>query len=153
MAIKAHFTAEHCRCITWAIIDNGRSYFDNVKTTLDFKTGMSIVFPQSFLVVIIRNVRYGILAARANYPDEWPSKKRTITQDQGQQISCSTPGTGSPGIRGNDRQTQCPPGSGYDQYRGRGYQGSGAQGGGYGGGYYQPNNYQPRNWHANWHDE
>ena len=26
-----HFTAEHCRRITWAIIDDGRSYFDNVK--------------------------------------------------------------------------------------------------------------------------
>jgi hypothetical protein len=45
MAIKAHFTAEHCRRITWAIIDDGRSYFDNVKTTLDFANGASVVFP------------------------------------------------------------------------------------------------------------
>ena len=61
MAIKAHFTAEHCRRITWAIIDDGRSYFDNEKTTLDFTTGTAIAFPQSFLVNIIRNVRNGIL--------------------------------------------------------------------------------------------
>ena len=53
MVIKSHFTTEHCRHITWAIIDDGRSYFDNVKTTLDFSTGASIAFPQSFLVDII----------------------------------------------------------------------------------------------------
>ncbi len=73
MAIKAHFTAEHCRRITWAIIDDGRSYFDNVKTTLDFGNGASVLFPQSFLVDIIRNVRYGILVDRGNFPQEWLS--------------------------------------------------------------------------------
>jgi hypothetical protein len=161
MAIKSHFTAEHCRRITWAIIDDGRSHFDNVKTTLDFSTGASIGFPQSFLVDIIRIVRYGILVERANFPEEWMSKKRTITQEQGQTNS-RTQGSGNPGS-GNDRQTQCPPGRGYRQYRctqyggqqygGQGYQGMGAPGGGYGGGYYPPNTYQPRNWHANWHDE
>ena len=56
MAIKAHFTTEHCHRITWAIIDDGQSYFDNVKTTLNFNTGATIAFPQSFLVDIIRNV-------------------------------------------------------------------------------------------------
>ena len=61
MAIKLHFTAEHCRRITWAVIDDGGSYFDNVKRTPDFSTGATIAFPQSFLVDIIRNVRYGIL--------------------------------------------------------------------------------------------
>ncbi len=79
MAIKLHFTAEHCRRITWAIIHDGRSYFDNVKTTLNFSTGASITFPQSFLVDIIRNVGYGILVERANFPEEWMSKKRSLT--------------------------------------------------------------------------
>ncbi len=55
MAIKSHFTAEHCRRITWVIIDDCQSYFDNVKTTLDFSTGASIAFPQLFLVDIIQN--------------------------------------------------------------------------------------------------
>ena len=68
MAIKSHFTAEHCRRITWAIIDDGRSHFDNVKTTLDFSTGASIAFPQSFRVDIIQNVRYRILVEQANFP-------------------------------------------------------------------------------------
>ncbi len=89
------------------------------------------------------------------------SKKKTITQEQGQQNS-RTQGSGNPGS-GNDRQTQRPPGRGYKQYRGtqyggqqyggQGYQGMGALGGGYGGGYYPPNTYQPRDWRANWHDE
>jgi hypothetical protein len=161
MAIKSHFTAEHCRCITWAIIDDGRLYLDNVKTTLDFSAGASIAFPQSFLVDIIRNMGYGILVERANFPEEWMSKKRTITQEQGQPNS-RTQGSGNPGS-GNDRQTQRPPGRGYEQYRGtqyggqqyggQGYQGMGAPGGGYGGGYYPPNTYQPRDWRANWHDK
>ena len=122
MAIKSHFTMEHCRHITWAIIDDGRSYFDNVKTTLDFSTGASIAFPQLFLVDVIRNVRYGILVERANFPEEWMSKKRTITQEQGQQNS-RTQGSGNPGS-GNDRQTQRHPGRGYEQYRGTQYGGS-----------------------------
>ncbi len=35
MAQKQSFTAEHCRRITWAILDDGRAHFDDVKTTLD----------------------------------------------------------------------------------------------------------------------
>jgi hypothetical protein len=56
MALKNHFTPEHCRRITWAILDDGRSYFDNVKTTLDFPDGTSVNFPQLFLVDIFKNV-------------------------------------------------------------------------------------------------
>ena len=163
MAIKSHFTAEHCRRITWAIIDDGRSYFDNVKTTLDFNTGTTIEFPQSFIVDIVRNVRYGIPVDRANFPEEWLSKKRALSQDQGQQGS-RTQVVGSPGPRGGERPQQRTPGRGYEQqggrtyggqqYGGQGqYQGSGGQGGGYAGGYYQPAGYQPRAWNANWHDE
>jgi hypothetical protein len=162
MAIKVHFTAEHCRRITWAIIDDSRLYFDNVKTTLDFNTGATIAFPQSFLVDIIRNVQHGILVERANFPEEWMSKKRTPTQEQ-RQPNARTQGSGPPGS-GTDRPSQHPTGRGYEHYRGtqhegqqyggQGYQGMGAPGGGYtGGGYYPPNSYQPRNWSTNWHDE
>ena len=121
MAIKSHFTAEHCHRITWAIIDDGRSYFDNVKTTLDFSTGTSIAFPQPFLVDIIRNVRYGILVERANFHEEWMGKKRTIPQEQGQ-MNSRTQGSGNPG-GGNERQTQRHPGRGNEQYRGTQYGG------------------------------
>jgi hypothetical protein len=53
MALKSHFTAEHCRRITWAILDDGRAYFDDVKTTLDFNGTSAIVFPQSYLMDIL----------------------------------------------------------------------------------------------------
>jgi hypothetical protein len=33
MAQKQSFTAEHCRRITWAILDDGRAHFDDVKTS------------------------------------------------------------------------------------------------------------------------
>jgi hypothetical protein len=46
MAQKNAFPAEHCRRITWAIINDGRAHFDNVKTTLDFKGPNEPVFSQ-----------------------------------------------------------------------------------------------------------
>jgi hypothetical protein len=111
MAIKSHVTAEQCRRITWVIIDDGRSYFDNVKTTLDFSLGSGVVFPQSYLVDIIKNVRYGIPVERANFPNEWLSQKKTLPQDQGQS-SARTQGTGTQGTRGSELQTQRLPGVG-----------------------------------------
>jgi hypothetical protein len=44
-ALKSNFMAEHCRRITWAILDDGRAYFDNVKTTLDFQGPDPPMFP------------------------------------------------------------------------------------------------------------
>ena len=82
MALKNHFTPEHCCRITWAILDDGRSYFDNVKTTLDFTNGTSINFPQSFLVNILKNVRYGTMVERANFPEEWVSRKKPSGQGE-----------------------------------------------------------------------
>ncbi len=42
-ALKAKFTPENCRCIRWAILDNGRAYFDDVKTTLYFQGPEKVV--------------------------------------------------------------------------------------------------------------
>jgi hypothetical protein len=52
IALKANFSAEHCHRITWAMIDD-RSYFDGVKTILDFDGPDSVVFQQSYVPVII----------------------------------------------------------------------------------------------------
>ena len=57
MAQKSSFTPEHCRRITWAILDDGRAHFDDVKTTLDFQGPEEPAFPQSYLINILRNVR------------------------------------------------------------------------------------------------
>jgi hypothetical protein len=43
-ALKASFMAENCRRITWAILDDGHAFFDDVKTTIDFM-GQDIMFP------------------------------------------------------------------------------------------------------------
>ena len=47
MAQKSSFTAEHCRRITWAILDDGRTHFDDVKTTLNFHGPEEPAFPQT----------------------------------------------------------------------------------------------------------
>ena len=81
MAQKTSFMAEHCRRITWAILDDGWANFDNVKTTLDFRGPDKPVFPQTFFIDILRNVCYAILVERAIFPEEWKQKARTATDD------------------------------------------------------------------------
>ncbi len=107
MAQKTSFMAEHCRRITWAILDDGRTHFEDVKTTLDFRGPDEPVFPQSFLTDILRNVHYAIPVKRANFPEEWKRKARTATDDQGE---CTSGGGSSP-LRG----TNCPTSQGTGQ--------------------------------------
>jgi hypothetical protein len=68
MVQKNSFTAEHCRRITWAILDDGPAHFDDIKTTLDFKGPDKPVFPQSFLIDILRNVpsQFNVLTSLMN---------------------------------------------------------------------------------------
>ena len=82
MAQKQSFTAEHCRRITWAILDDGRAHFDNVKTTLDFQGPDEPTWPQSFLIDILRNIRYVIPVECANFPEDWKRKPRGTVPDQ-----------------------------------------------------------------------
>jgi hypothetical protein len=100
MAQKSAFTAEHCRRITWAIIDDGRAHFDNVKTTLDFRGPNEPAWPQSFLVDILRNVRYAIPVERANFPEEWKRKARISADDN---KGGGGPGAGSTPASGRDQ--------------------------------------------------
>jgi hypothetical protein len=77
--LKASFTAENCRCITWAILDDGRAFFDDVKTTINF-TGQDITFPQSHLIDILNNIRYAVPVEQASFPDEW--RRQDCTRDK-----------------------------------------------------------------------
>ena len=70
MAQKQSFTAEHCRRITWAILDDGRVHFDDVKMTLDFQGHDEPFWPMSYLIDILRNVCYAISVERAKLPEE-----------------------------------------------------------------------------------
>ncbi len=67
--LKASFTAENCRHITWAILDDGCAFFKDVKTMIDF-TGQDIMFPQLYLIDILNIIRYAVPVERANFPDE-----------------------------------------------------------------------------------
>jgi len=75
-ALKTKFTPKNCRRITWAILDNGRAFFDDVKTTIDF-SAPDMSFPQLYLIDILINVRYATPVERASFPDEWRRKDRT----------------------------------------------------------------------------
>ena len=68
--LKASFTAENCRRITWAILDDGRAFFNNVKTTINF-TGQDITFPQLYLIDILNNIRYAVPVEQVSFPDKW----------------------------------------------------------------------------------
>jgi hypothetical protein len=83
MAQKNSFTVEHCRIITWAIIDDGQAHFDDVKTTLDFQGPEEPAFQQSYLLDILRNIRYAIPVERANFPNKWKWKNPPSMSDQG----------------------------------------------------------------------
>jgi hypothetical protein len=57
-------------------LDDGRAFFDDVKTTIDFAVP-DMSFPQSYLIDILINVRYATPVERASFPDEWRCKDRT----------------------------------------------------------------------------
>ena len=101
-ALKAKFTPKHCRRITWAILDNGRAFFDNVKTTIDF-TGPDMSFPWSYLIDILNSVQYTVLVKRASFSDEWRHKDRPKEDQSGKTIGGQGDGqntTDTPSTRG-----------------------------------------------------
>ena len=108
-ALKAKFTPKHCRYITWAILDNGRAFFDNVKTTIDF-TGPDMSFPQSYLIDILNNVQYPVPVKRASSPDKWHCKDLPKKDQRGE-----TSGGQGGGQNTNDTQSTR---GGYGQARG-----------------------------------
>jgi hypothetical protein len=88
--LKASFTPKHCCWVTWAILDNGRSYFDDVKTMLDFQAPDQIVFPQSYIIDISRNIRYATLVEQANFLDEWKRRAQPTQETTGRKAPGGT---------------------------------------------------------------
>ncbi len=76
-ALKAKFTPENCQRITWAILDDGCAYFDNVKTTLDFQGPEKVVYSQSYLIDILSTISYATPIEHASIPDKWKQHNRT----------------------------------------------------------------------------
>jgi len=63
--------------ISWAIIDDGRSYFNTVLTKQDFDGRGALSFPQSFLAGVLENVRFCNPIKRGNFPAEWMAQPRS----------------------------------------------------------------------------
>jgi hypothetical protein len=176
MAQKNSFMTEQCRKITWAILDDGQTHFDDVKTTFDFRGPDEPAWPQSYLIDILRNVHYAILVECANFQEEWKRKVHTMMDDHGGYAA----GTRSSQPKGSDRtaqgtgQTNTTPQRDYRPlhgYRGVGgqgqfgpgntgpwwpnpYHGGQYQGGHYSGGAFPVGRHPPlRDWQTEWNDE
>jgi hypothetical protein len=68
----AAFTPEVCRRITWAIIIDTCSYFDNIKLANDYITfGTRIQFPVSTMDGELLNIKFGNKILCSNFPSEW----------------------------------------------------------------------------------
>lgn len=72
--IRQAYTADVCHRITWAIIDDGRSFFSNVLIQQDFEGAGNVNFPESLLDAILVDVRFANPVMRASYPHEWRPK-------------------------------------------------------------------------------
>lgn len=71
---KLAYTPEVCRRITWAIIVDTRSFFDDIKLSDDFlRGGGRMQFPVSTLDGVYDAIKHGIKIERHNFPSEWKS--------------------------------------------------------------------------------
>ncbi len=99
-ALKLKFSPKNRCRITWAILDNGPAFFDEIKTTMDY---LEMLFPQFYLINILNNVWYTVPVERASFPNEWQCCER-VRDDQG----AKSPG----GHGGRQRTGDTPPGKG-----------------------------------------
>jgi hypothetical protein len=76
VAQKARFTPETCRQITWAILDNGRAFFNDVKTNINLQGPNQVAFLQSYLIDILHDAQYALLVYWSNFPEQWLRRER-----------------------------------------------------------------------------
>ena len=75
--IRQAYTPNICYRISWAIIDNGCSFFSTVLIQHNFENGRT-TFPESLLDSILPDARYANPIMRANYPKEWQPKPAAL---------------------------------------------------------------------------
>jgi hypothetical protein len=132
-AIKVKFTPKTCRRITWAILDDGRAFFDGVKISLDFESA-ELMYPQLYLIGILNDIRFSIRVQRTTFSDEWVHHKLRLP-DEGQRLTGGPSGGQPPSgvLHGKGpalkRKYQAAPGGPptFDPYRGQ-QQGHGSLG-------------------------
>ena len=70
-SIRKAYTKEVCARITWAILDDGRSFFGQIVVAADFAPGARGHSATSYLEAITDSVRNANLVQRATFPREW----------------------------------------------------------------------------------
>ncbi len=72
MQNKQAYTPEVCHRITWAIIMDTCSFFDDIELAKDFlEQGESMRFPASTLEGEYMSIKQGNLIHRHNFPQDW----------------------------------------------------------------------------------
>ena len=69
--IRDLFTADICRRITWAILCDGRSFFNTVLVKDQFMSTTPFRWPTSLVHKIVDDVRYARPISRPGFPTEW----------------------------------------------------------------------------------
>ena len=105
--IRQAYTPDICHRISWAIIDEGRSFFSTVMIQQDFAKP-TVVFPISLLDSILPEVRYANQILRANFPQEWNMAQQRQAPSAGSagQIQWQAPGGLPPPPGGNQEQAR-----------------------------------------------
>ncbi len=76
MQNKSAYTPEVCHRITWAIIVDSCSFFNDIKLAEDFlESGQYIQFPVSMLQGDYMAIKHGIKIQCHNFPQEWITKE------------------------------------------------------------------------------
>jgi hypothetical protein len=76
--IQNAYTREVCARITWAIVDNGQSFFGWNPMALDIAPGATFLFSTLHLECITDSVCNTIPIQRAMFPCEWMSQATTV---------------------------------------------------------------------------
>jgi hypothetical protein len=76
--IRDSFTPNVCRRITWAILMDGRSFFNTVLVAAQFRSGERFRWPTSLIHKITDNVRFATAIERPMYPVEWLIPSSTV---------------------------------------------------------------------------
>ena len=74
MRLAHYFNPLLCRQITWAIIEDSRSFFAQTCHPDDFQVGAQLRFPISLLDDIASNVRYQQPIHRSTFPRQWQGR-------------------------------------------------------------------------------
>jgi hypothetical protein len=69
--VRESFTADVCHRITWAILSDGRSFFNTLLVEAQFRWGKRFKWPTSFIHKITDDVQFAKTIEWPFYPMEW----------------------------------------------------------------------------------